>query len=640
MKALLATGGTGGVAVSFTNRATDDCVRNAIKSGIKRDRCVRMGRRTGLDQGKMTDLPYMLHDRSHKQADTCGTVDFLESTLVSLPAFSERLTGSLFPQASRFFGPRDCISHGTIRQLYLWLRGDVHADVCDSCKANPEAGLCTPGSAWELTSSERLDLWLQVLVAFIEENVLKAWIHASSLCSKRTYAENRAKGQHLRGGYTGGSRGGAPVAQVDPMQLLAMTSTYGSMCAGMLAGFEPSFMLLEEAAQIPEAYVLALLVPSIRQIVMIGDHMQLPPSCEPEVTWQATAVREGLGDSKDSKQEDVGRDVADHGSAMRVEGSPEGDDDIDDLCAALDDVKLDARSVEKESIQRHESAFAMNISLMERLWKQKTESEWVSTVTLDKQFRMRDELCEYARIIYPELTSHDTTQSLREAATDSACIVVNHPWHDDGAKPAHVRLAGDGAAQTAATWSSTSRTNAYELKVVVDCVSSLLAMGVSGHQIAILAPYQGQVTALTRRLQQDTRIRTPVRTMATGSNGSTAEGSGRQLSTTALVVATVDSFQGSEREYIVASLVASRDAQSRTGTFLSDPCRMNVLLTRAQRHMHIVGNLDYLSRQPGSKWQSVVDIAKESGCYHTVTLSDAREVVKGKTRARTKRQVK
>ena len=55
-----------------------------------------------------------------------------------------------------------------------------------------------------------------------------------------------------------------------------------------------------------------------------------------------------------------------------------------------------------------------------------------------------------------------------------------------------------------------------------------------------------------------------------------------------MTIATVDAFQGMEHEVIVVSTV--RASTSSGAGFLSDPRRLNVLLTRARRGLLVVGN--------------------------------------------------
>ena len=56
----------------------------------------------------------------------------------------------------------------------------------------------------------------------------------------------------------------------------------------------------------------------------------------------------------------------------------------------------------------------------------------------------------------------------------------------------------------------------------------------------------------------------------------------------ALEVSTVDSFQGREKAAIVLTLVRS-NSQGEVG-FLSDARRLNVAITRAQRHLCVIAD--------------------------------------------------
>jgi len=110
-----------------------------------------------------------------------------------------------------------------------------------------------------------------------------------------------------------------------------------------------------------------------------------------------------------------------------------------------------------------------------------------------------------------------------------------------------------------------SKRNAGEGEVVVAHARRLLDEGLKPHQIAIITPYNAQVELLREKLR------------------------GADIS---IEVNTVDGFQGREKEAVVISLVRS-NPRGEVG-FLAEPRRLNVAITRARRHLAVVGDTDTL----------------------------------------------
>jgi ATP-dependent RNA/DNA helicase IGHMBP2 len=119
--------------------------------------------------------------------------------------------------------------------------------------------------------------------------------------------------------------------------------------------------------------------------------------------------------------------------------------------------------------------------------------------------------------------------------------------------------AGCGLEETAAD-DDGSKANPGEVRIVAKHVESLLAAGVLPGQIAVITPYNAQVQLLRERL---------------------AAHAGLEIST-------VDGFQGREKEAVVLSLVRS-NPEGEVG-FLADRRRLNVAVTRARRHVALVGD--------------------------------------------------
>lgn len=68
--------------------------------------------------------------------------------------------------------------------------------------------------------------------------------------------------------------------KVQNARIFACTTTFAAKNHSLIESFQPSVMVIEEAAEILEAHVITNLTQSTRQIIMIGDHLQLRPKLE------------------------------------------------------------------------------------------------------------------------------------------------------------------------------------------------------------------------------------------------------------------------------------------------------------------------------------------------------------------------
>uniref|UniRef100_A0A0G4HTL5 DNA2/NAM7 helicase-like C-terminal domain-containing protein n=1 Tax=Chromera velia CCMP2878 TaxID=1169474 RepID=A0A0G4HTL5_9ALVE len=64
------------------------------------------------------------------------------------------------------------------------------------------------------------------------------------------------------------------------IRVLGMTITGASSSRELIRAWAPDIIILEEAGEVLEPHVLALLAPTVRQVVLVGDHQQLPPPLE------------------------------------------------------------------------------------------------------------------------------------------------------------------------------------------------------------------------------------------------------------------------------------------------------------------------------------------------------------------------
>ncbi|CAE8719992.1 unnamed protein product [Polarella glacialis] len=136
-----------------------------------------------------------------------------------------------------------------------------------------------------------------------------------------------------------------------------------------------------------------------------------------------------------------------------------------------------------------------------------------------------------------------------------------------------------------------SKANEAEAKMVRKLVQGVIDKGDIGvGDIGIVTPYKGQVRVLRRVME---KLKLPP--------GETA----------ILEMASVDNFQGREKELIIFTAVRCNDHGS-VG-FLSDWRRLNVMITRARRGLVIVGSAETLCHDPHWKlWLEFTE--KQGGC--------------------------
>jgi DNA replication ATP-dependent helicase Dna2 len=190
-------------------------------------------------------------------------------------------------------------------------------------------------------------------------------------------------------------------------------------------------------------------------------------------------------------------------------------------------------------------------SLFERLIERSPEA----SVLLDRQYRMNQRIQ-----FFPSREFYDG--ELRPA---SATIAGRRLGELDGVDPdtlpAELR---DPVAFVDPDGTATGNTNTVEADRVAGVVESFVEAGVERDDIGVIAPFRAQVAEISRRLS-------------------------------GVTVDTVDRFQGSAKEVIVVSFVATSDLSS---PIFEDYRRVNVALTRAKRALVLVGDRGALQSDP------------------------------------------
>lgn len=138
--------------------------------------------------------------------------------------------------------------------------------------------------------------------------------------------------------------------------------------------------------------------------------------------------------------------------------------------------------------------------------------------------------------------------------------------------------------------SGTSFLNRTEAASVEKIVTLMLKSGINPDQVGVVTPYEGQRSFVVSYMQKN--------------------GPQRSELYKEIEVASVDSFQGREKDFIIVSCVRS-NTQQGIG-FLRDPRRLNVALTRAKYGVIIVGNARLLARNP--LWYALLSHFQERDC--------------------------
>ena len=136
--------------------------------------------------------------------------------------------------------------------------------------------------------------------------------------------------------------------------------------------------------------------------------------------------------------------------------------------------------------------------------------------------------------------------------------------------------------------SGTSFLNRTEAASVEKIATKFLKAGIKPEQIGVVTPYEGQRSFLVQYMQY--------------------QGSLHSKIYQELEIASVDAFQGREKDIIIISCVRSNEHQGIG--FLADPRRLNVALTRAKYAVIVVGNPKVLSKQP--LWNHLLHHYKEN----------------------------
>jgi hypothetical protein len=228
---------------------------------------------------------------------------------------------------------------------------------------------------------------------------------------------------------------------------------------------------------------------------------------------------------------------------------------------------------------------------------------------LNVQRRMRPQISILIRdTLYERLTDHDDVKNLPNVVG----MRKNVFWYD------HTNPEDSSTSEA----NQRSKSNAWEVEITHALVRHMVRQGVyDSKDIAVLTPYSGQLQKLRAAMRNDFEIVLSERdeeklakhglldeeeTWESDSDQARGLSIQKKAMIELLRVATVDNFQGEEAKIVIISLVRS-NAEKKVG-FLKTTNRINVLLSRAQHGMYLIGNARTYSNIP--MWSQVLGMLR------------------------------
>jgi len=216
----------------------------------------------------------------------------------------------------------------------------------------------------------------------------------------------------------------------------------------------------------------------------------------------------------------------------------------------------------------------------------------IRPIRLQVQYRMHPALSAFpSNIFYEGSLQNGVT------AVERTIKALDFPWIQQD-KPMFFHCS---LGQEEISSSGTSYLNRTEASMVEKTATRLLKAGIKPEQIGIITPYEGQRAFIVQHMQY---------------SGSLNEKLYQEIE-----VASVDAFQGREKDFIILSCVRANEHQGIG--FLNDPRRLNVALTRAKYGIIIIGSPKVLSRQP--LWNHLLTYYKEQHVLVEGPLNNLKE---------------
>lgn len=358
------------------------------------------------------------------------------------------------------------------------------------------------------------------------------------------------------------------------------------------------WVIIEEAAKATGSELISPMLLSHRRL-MIGDHRQLPAFASDQLKKllsQPMKVNEAITMGEDF----ISKALRDETTEELLDEVAEDENRLPALCAeALRLLTYFESTIEAEYARQDKKRGGRPIA--KKLTSQHRMHPKIASLVsrcfygdLDT-----DEACK-RRFELGEMPFYSTAECISSTA---AIVVIDMPYVQS-----NVNLKNGDMPPS---WH-----NPTEVHAVVKVLESIRVMPGKKASLTVLSPYEQQRQKIEAAIAEnkDESLSHISAFQAPSHNGR--------------ICHTVDSFQGSEADIVVISLVRNNhhSAVNKALGFLSDPRRMNVLLSRAKWQMVLITSIDFLteivSAAKGSESEVKVDFLKRMLDYLSEEVSD------------------
>lgn len=349
--------------------------------------------------------------------------------------------------------------------------------------------------------------------------------------------------------------------------IFCSTSNSGDLERLVDAGAQFDWVIIEEAAKATGSELLAPMLLSMRR-VLVGDHNQLPPFDTDRLVdflSDPTRVKAALNETE-SLAGPLFRDAG----LEELKPVLEDESKLRAACNLAKRLILPFETIATEQLERQKAA-GVRRPVVSQLADQHRMHPAIADLVSHSFYGnalQTDALCvaRFAAATTP-------FNFLNERLPKSPIVVLSLPYAQkesgaEDAKPVY--------------------TNPAEVRAVLDLLANVRPVAQAGRKpsLAVLSPYNRQVRSLADGIEAASDA--GLQHLA----GFERSGSGTGF------CGSVDSFQGSEADLVIVSLVRNNSHVLRQALgFVADPRRMNVLLSRSMHQLILVTSFDFLEVQ-------------------------------------------